>query len=175
MIPATRTARQQLVADIISSELIRSQSELADHLAGNGVEVTQATLSRDLLQLRAEKVRHGSQLVYALPGEVGDDRVRPSPGDTQLSDRLRRICAELLVSAQVSENLVVLRTPPGAANYLASAIDHSLPADVVGTVAGDDTVLVVASSAQSAPAAARALLAAARYTDLVRDEGGLPE
>lgn len=178
MIPATRSARQQLVADIISTELIRSQSELADHLASNGVEVTQATLSRDLLQLRAEKVRYGAALIYALPGEMGEERLRPSGDGNQLSDRLRRICAELLVSATVSDNLVVLRTPPGAANYLASAIDHSLPADVVGTIAGDDTVLVIASSAQAAPAAAACLLAAATNTDPLADPalnpGGLP-
>ncbi len=171
MIPATRTARQQLIARIITTEAIRSQSELADHLAREGVEVTQATLSRDLLQLRAAKVRYGAQLVYAIPGEGGDDRVRPPVDGCELEDRLRRVCTELLVTATVSENLVILRTPPGAANYLASALDHALPGDVVGTIAGDDTVMVVASSAAAAPAVARLLLDAAENSESTENTG----
>lgn len=174
MIPATRTARQQLIVDVISTEVIRSQAELADRLGRDGVEVTQATLSRDLLQLRAAKVRHGGQLVYAVPGEGGDDRIRPPAEGAQLQDRLRRVCTELLVTATVSENLVILRTPPGAANYLASALDHALPGDVVGTIAGDDTVLVIASSAASAPAVARVLLGAADSESAEHGESATP-
>ncbi|MBO1768086.1 arginine repressor [Allobranchiibius sp. GilTou38] len=175
MIPATRTARQRLIVEVITSERIRSQSELADHLARSGVEVTQATLSRDLVQLRAAKVRDGSQLVYAVPAEGGDDRPRPPADGGEVDERLRRVCAELLVTATVTENLVILRTPPGAANYLASAIDHSFAADVVGTLAGDDTVMVVASSSATAPAVARALLDAAEHTDAARDQGDSPQ
>lgn len=175
MIPATRTARQQLIVEVISSERIHSQSELADHLARSGVEVTQATLSRDLVQLRAAKVRDGSQLIYAVPAEGGGDRMRPPAEGGEVDERLRRVCAELLVTATVTENLVILRTPPGAANYLASAIDHSSPRDVVGTLAGDDTVMVVASSAASAPAVARALLDAAENTEPAGEQGDTPQ
>ncbi len=171
MIPATRTARQQLIARIITTEAIRSQSELAGHLARDGVEVTQATLSRDLLQLRAAKVRYGAQLVYAIAGEGGDDRIRPPAEGGELDDRLRRVCTELLVTATVSENLVILRTPPGAANYLASALDHALTGDVVGTIAGDDTVMVVASSVSTAPVVARMLLEAAEHSEQTADRG----
>ena len=165
MIPATRTARQQRIAEIISSEPIRSQTELAGRLLQDGVEVTQATLSRDLLHLRAVKVRQGAQLVYAVPGEAG---ARGGPRDAgsgnTLDDRLRRVCAELLLTATVAENLVVIRTPPGAANYLASAIDHAAGSDVVGTIAGDDTVLVIAATRALAPDVATTLLAAAEHT-----------
>lgn len=173
MIPTTRTARQRLIVDIISSERIRSQTELADRLGRSGVGVTQATLSRDLVQLRAAKVRHGGQLVYAVPAEGGDDRPRPPADGAALDERLRRVVTELLVSATVSENLVILRTPPGAANYLASALDHAMPGDVVGTVAGDDTVLVVASSASTAPVVAVMLMGAANRNEQTEqtDEG----
>ena len=174
MIPATRTARQQLIVEVITSERIHSQTELADHLARSGVEVTQATLSRDLVQLRAAKVRDGSQLVYAVPPEGGDDRLRPPTDSGEVDERLRRVCAELLVTATVTENLVILRTPPGAANYLASAIDRSALGHVVGTIAGDDTVMVVASSTATAPEVARALMNAAENTEPTSDQGETP-
>src|SRR5690606_38302390 len=83
-------------------------------------------------------------LVYAAPGEGADRSARPAPDPEQLAARLARLCAELLVTAEHSGNLVVLRTPPGAAQFLASAIDHSVMPAVLGTIAGDDTVLVIA-------------------------------
>ena len=106
--------------------------------------VTQATLSRDLVELDAVKVRAASgALVYAVPGEGGDRRPA-APGETAAArHRLARLCGELLVSAEASANLVVLRTPPGAAQFLASAIDKAELRDVLGTIAGDDTVLVI--------------------------------
>ena len=120
---------------------VRSQSELGELLAGNGVVVTQATLSRDLVELDAVKVRAASgALVYAVPAE-GGDRTAVAPRETAASEsRLARLCEELLVSAEASANLVVLRTPPGAANFLASALDKAELGDVLGTIAGDDTV-----------------------------------
>src|SRR4029079_12873423 len=106
--------------------------------------VTQATLSRDLVELDAVKVRSASgALVYAVPGEGGDRT--PVVRETAASEaRLSRLCAELLVSADSSANLVVLRTPPGAANFLAAATDKAELGDVLGTIAGDDTVVVIA-------------------------------
>ncbi len=144
VIPHTKSARQQLVIDLLATNEVRSQTELAELLAENGVVVTQATLSRDLVDLDAVKVRAASgSLVYAVPAE-GGDRSPVLPRETAASEsRLARWCEELLVSAEASANLVVLRTPPGAANFLASALDKAELGDVLGTIAGDDTVLVI--------------------------------
>lgn len=141
--PVTKSARQQLIADLIGSREVRSQAELAEMLGNRGVHVTQATLSRDLVELDAVKVRLGSgALVYAVPAEGGDRT--PVHGESAASfHKLSRLCAELLASAEASANLVVLRTPPGAAQFLASAVDKVDLPDVLGTIAGDDTVLVI--------------------------------
>jgi transcriptional regulator of arginine metabolism len=142
--PSTKNARHGLIMDIVWNYEIRSQGELADHLASHGVKVTQATLSRDLVELDAVKVRAGSgALVYAVPGEGGDRRVAAPAESAAARARLARLCGELLVSGDASANLVVLRTPPGAAQFLASAVDKAEFADVLGTIAGDDTVLVI--------------------------------
>jgi transcriptional regulator of arginine metabolism len=142
-IPATRAARRQRIVDLLGRHQVRSQSELARLLADDGFQVTQATLSRDLDELGAVKVRAGGgSLVYAVPGEGGDRTPRPG-GQVGEDGRLSRLCGELLVSAEASANLVVLRTPPGAAQFLASAIDHADLAAVLGTIAGDDTVLLI--------------------------------
>lgn len=156
---ANRTARQQRIVEILSRESIGSQGSLAQRLKTDGIRVTQATLSRDLLELGAVKVRHGRQLVYAVPGEGGDRTlVSGVDGDNAESDaRLHRICAELLVTATVSGNLVVLRTPPGAANFLASAIDHADLHHVLGTIAGDDTILIIAAEAEAVAVSDRLL------------------
>ena len=95
-------------------------------------------------------------LAYAVPGEGGNRT--PQIEDTeQLAARLARLCAELLVTAEASGNLVVLRTPPGAAQFLASAIDHSVMPGVLGTIAGDDTVLVISNEAGGQAVAQRFL------------------
>jgi len=141
---ATKAARHRQIVDVLRRKTVRSQTELADLLAADGFVVTQATLSRDLLELGAVKVRHrDAGLVYAVPGEGGDRTPRTGLSGEMLTARLARLCEELLVSAEASANLVVLRTPPGAAQFLASAIDHSVLPSVLGTIAGDDTILVV--------------------------------
>lgn len=151
----SRTQRQARILELLEQHEVRSQGELSDLLGAEGIEVTQATLSRDLVEVGAVKVRRGRSLVYAVPGEGRDVAATGSIGD-DASARLRRTCEELLVSATPAQNLVVLRTPPGAANYLASAIDQTRDPDVVGTLAGDDTImLVAASSAQAARIATR--------------------
>lgn len=144
-IATTRAARHQRIVEILNRVTVRSQSELAQLLAEDGIAVTQGTLSRDLDELGAVRVRDSAGgLVYAVPGEGGDRT--PRAGEQAVIDaRLVRVCEEILVSARASANLVVLRTPPGAAQYLASAIDHAAPAAVLGTIAGDDTVLVITS------------------------------
>ena len=142
-VSTSRAARQQRIVEILSSQAVRSQTALLDLLAGDGIEVTQATLSRDLVDVGAEKVRVGKNLVYAVPSEGGDRTVRVAPDAGEVTTRLAQRCQELLVSADLSANLVVLRTPPGAANFLASAIDHGSVPGIVGTIAGDDTIMVI--------------------------------
>jgi transcriptional regulator of arginine metabolism len=141
--PATKAARQARICSLLTTRAVRSQAELGRLLAGEGVEVTQATLSRDLEEIGAVKVRRaGAGTVYAVPDEPPGPLLRAlaDSGDSRIS----RLAAELLVSVEASANLVVLRTPPGGAHLLASAIDRADLHDVIGTIAGDDTVLVVA-------------------------------
>jgi transcriptional regulator of arginine metabolism len=164
--PATKAARHAQIAAILTrgDPPVRSQEELAERLAQRGVRVTQTTLSRDLEELGAVRLRRaGGALVYALPGEAGGPGSRPGgladaappaadpsalpeagPAQPDPSGRLARVAGELLVAAEASANLVVLRTPAGAAQFLASSIDHAAWPSILGTVAGDDTVLVVA-------------------------------
>ena len=132
----TKAARLDRIVALIRSAHVRSQTELAELLTQDGIQVTQATLSRDLEELRAVKVRGA----YLIP-EDGQRALRPTE---QPPVRLLRLLRELLTSADHSGNLVVLRTPPGAAQFLASAIDRTGLPDIVGTIAGDDTILVVA-------------------------------
>lgn len=137
----TRAGRHAQIVEILSTRQVRSQSELQGLLADTGIDATQATLSRDLDELGAVKLRaaDGGAGVYVVP-EDGSP-VRGVFGGT---DRLARLLSDLLVSTDSSGNLAVLRTPPGAAHYLASAIDRASLPEVVGTIAGDDTIFLVA-------------------------------
>jgi len=161
--PTTKSSRHQLIVDLLTGQEVRSQPELLDLLAGQGMRVTQATLSRDLVELDAVRVRSSSgALVYAVPAEGGDRRPA-APGETAASgQRLGRLLAELLVSVDASANLVVLRTPPGAAQFLASALDKVEYPEVLGTIAGDDTVLLIGRDPAGGDALARRLLALAQ-------------
>ena len=161
-VSGTRTARLQRIVEILSSRSVRSQTELLEVLGEDGIDVTQATLSRDLVDVGAEKVRVGKFLVYAVPGEGGDRTVRVAPDGQETTNRLAQRCHELLVSAEVSANLVVLRTPPGAANFLASAIDHTTVPGIVGTIAGDDTIMVITTGAAASRKVASRLMAYTR-------------
>jgi transcriptional regulator of arginine metabolism len=139
----SKAGRQTRIAALIAATPVHSQTELGRLLAEEGIEVTQATLSRDLDEIGAMKVRRaGAGTVYAVPEES------PGPALRSLSDesdaRMSRLAQELLVSVEASANLVVARTPPGGAHLLASAIDRADLAGVLGTIAGDDTVLIVA-------------------------------
>jgi transcriptional regulator of arginine metabolism len=158
----TKGARQQKIVDLLGHHQVRSQTELAELLGQDGVVVTQATLSRDLVELDAVKVRTASgALVYAVPAEGGDRRPA-APGETAAAaTRLARLCGELLVSADASANLVVLRTPPGAAQFLASAFDKAEFPEILGTIAGDDTVLVIGRDPSGGDALARRFLSLA--------------
>ena len=134
---ATKRERQQLVRRLLAERDLRSQSEVRDALAAAGVEAHQATVSRDLDELGAVKVRGADgSLVYRLGAAPG-----PSSARARLDETLRRF----VVGVAASGNLAVLRTPPACAHPVASAIDLAELSDVLATVAGDDTVLVVAA------------------------------
>jgi len=201
--PATKAARQAQIAGILEHAQVRSQEELAGMLADRGVHVAQATLSRDLEELGAVRLRGAAgTLVYALPSDPGGPGSWPggvggagpegtaasagpparmggrsgmagpggaaghsraaghggAAGEPAAFGALPRVAAELLVSAEASANLVVLRTPAGGAQLLASAIDHAEWTAILGTVAGDDTVLVIASDPTGGEELAQALL-----------------
>jgi transcriptional regulator of arginine metabolism len=139
--PTSRAKRQARIVALLASSPVRSQPELAALLAAEGIETTQATLSRDLEELGAVKLRaaDGGSGVYVVPEDGVFVR-----GVTGGTDRLSRLLNELMVATDASANLAVLKTPPGAAQFLASAIDRAALPDVVGTIAGDDTIIVVA-------------------------------
>jgi transcriptional regulator of arginine metabolism len=156
--PLTKSARHAKIISLLERHQVRSQAELAELLASEGVSVTQGTVSRDLLDLGALRVRgEGGHLIYAVPGEGGDRS--PVVGEQAVfNDRLARLCAEIMVSAEASANLVVLRTPPGAAQYFASAIDRASWTSILGTIAGDDTIMVIARDPQGGRAIAEAFI-----------------
>jgi transcriptional regulator of arginine metabolism len=135
---ATKTQRQQLVARLISQHAVTNQGQLVDLLAEEGISATQATVSRDLDDLGAVKVRvPGGDTVYAIP-EYEPARIAPE-------DQLRRVLGEWVAEVRSAGHLVVVRTPPGCAHVVGSALDRSAMEGLIGTVAGDDTVLCVAS------------------------------
>ncbi|GAB3212237.1 arginine repressor [Marinactinospora thermotolerans] len=161
--PMTKAARHARITEVLTKNDVRSQSELAKLLAESGVQVTQATLSRDLDELGAVKLRTvDGSLVYVLPGEGGERLQRARPDNLDLghvsNSRLTRLAEDLLVSAESSANMVIVRTPPGAAQYLASAIDHTDIPAILGTIAGDDTILVISRDPQGGEELASALL-----------------
>ena len=153
-VPQTKAARQSLVAALLTREPVHSQQQLAQLLADEGVSVTQATLSRDLVEVGAVKVRGvDGKLSYATRATM--EAVEST------SARLNRLCAELLHSAAGSANLAVLRTPEGAAQFLAMAIDSHDDEEILGTVAGDDTIIVISREPNGGAAIAHKFLARA--------------
>jgi transcriptional regulator of arginine metabolism len=149
---ATKAARQARIFELLSTRPVGSQTELGRLLADAGLAVTQATLSRDLDELGAAKVRTADGLVYAVPEENAPRLAAPETVDA----RRARLLEELVVSVEATGPVVVLRTPPGGAHFLASALDRAGLPDVAGTVAGDDTVLLVTRQPPSDDAAALA-------------------
>lgn len=133
---AGKKQRQHLVAKIVEQQLVHNQAQLVELLAAEGIKATQATVSRDLDDLGAIKVRvPGGESAYAIP-ELPKEQIAPE-------DHLRRVCGDWVVEVDYSANLVVIRTPPGSAHVVASALDRAGLPDMVGTVAGDDTIIVV--------------------------------
>ncbi|MFV0260239.1 MAG: arginine repressor [Acidimicrobiales bacterium] len=131
-----KTQRQHRITRMLADEAVTSQAQLVDLLAGTGISATQATVSRDLEELGAIKVRApGGSTIYAIP-ELPTEQLAPE-------DHLRRVLGEWLVDTERSGDLVVLRTPPGSAHVVAAALDRSALPDLLGTVAGDDTLLAI--------------------------------
>ena len=143
-----KSRRQMAILEIIGQEEIDTQEGLAAALAARGIQVTQATVSRDIKELRLTK----------LPTQSGSYRyAAPQAADRTIGDRLHRMLQESLISAAVSENLVVIRTLSGSANVAAEALDSLGWPELLGTIAGDNTILAVARSAQDAPEVERRL------------------
>jgi transcriptional regulator of arginine metabolism len=153
-VPQTKVARQSRIVELLAQHDVRAQADLVDLLRAEGIDVTQATVSRDLLEVGAVRLRgRGGHLVYA----VALDGAGPIDAQAQ-AGRLARLAEELVVGVEASGNLAVVRTPPGAAQFLASSIDHGGLPGVIGTVAGDDTVLLVSRDPHGGSALAEALL-----------------
>lgn len=134
----TKAHRQHRVSAILEEHTVTSQAQVVDLLEAGGITATQATVSRDLDELGAIKVRiSGGETIYAIP-ELPVDRVAPE-------DHLRRVLGDWMADVVYSGNLVVLRTPPGSAHVVASALDRAGMSEILGTVAGDDTMIVVAA------------------------------
>ncbi|MFP5377670.1 MAG: arginine repressor [Acidimicrobiia bacterium] len=146
--------RQHRVAGLLERHAVTSQAQLVELLAADGLSATQATVSRDLEELGAVKVRvPGGETVYAIP-EMAKDRLAPE-------DHLQRVLGDWVGDVASSANIVVLRTPPGSAHVVGSALDRAGLEEIVGTVAGDDTVIVVAAETVGGAELARRLSALA--------------
>ncbi len=149
-----KTQRQHRIAKLLAEYHVGSQTQLVELLSADGVVATQATVSRDLEELGAVKVRvPGGEMVYAVP-ELSRDRLAPE-------DHLRRVLADWVVQVAHSGNLVVVQTPPGCAHVVGSAIDRSSVEGILGTVAGDDTLLLVADERTGAVTVANKISALA--------------
>lgn len=145
--------RQRAILTLVSTRPVRSQEELADLLDSQGFETTQATISRDIKDLGLVKmpIKDGSmhQFKYVLPA-----------GEATFTSRLHRLVSELVGSIKSSVNLIVLRTPPGSGMMVAAAIDEAGWPEIIGTIGGDDTILVIVDDPKHTP------IIVQRFTDL---------
>jgi transcriptional regulator of arginine metabolism len=136
--------RQRAVLQLVATRPVHSQEELVSLLQRQGFDVTQATISRDIKELGLAKVpirENGTEIFkYVVPTAAAN-----------YVSRLHRAVAELVTSIEGSVNLIVLRTPPGSAMLVASAVDEASWPEVLGTMGGDDTVLVIVRSAEEMP------------------------
>lgn len=147
---SSKVQRQQAISKLVMKHAVSNQPQLVELLAVEGIAATQATVSRDLEDLGAVKVRvPGGETVYAIP-EFEPARLAPE-------DQLRRVLGEWVAEVKRSGNLVILRTPPGCAHVVASALDRSGMDGLLGTVAGDDTLLCVAEESMGGEALAARL------------------
>lgn len=161
---STKQQRQQIITRLIAQENVGSQPHLQELLKEQGIEATQATISRDLEELGAVKIRvAGGDSIYAI-AEYAPARIAPT-------DQLRRVMAEWVAEVTSSGNLVVVRTPPGCAHVVASALDRSGLVGLLGTVAGDDTIMCVATEDVGGTGLAEQLRTLSGVSDAT---GGIP-
>lgn len=154
--PHTMRARRAVIAELIASESVTSQEDLLELLQLQGFSVTQTTISRDLDAIGAHKQMTSPGVTrYVIEERIATDTSLPSGASQQ---ELERVCGEVLLRAQAAQNIAVLHTPPGAAQYLAGYLDRGRIFDSVGTVAGDDTIIIVMPDEQSARALCAAVL-----------------
>ena len=146
----SRDQRLRAIADLIRTRPVASQDEIAEALAALGFTVTQATISRDLEQLGAAKVRRAGLLVYALPEEIS-----PPVSD---GPQMQTVFRDWVRSVDFAGNLVVIKTPPGSAHLVGVALDRAELPEVAGTICGDDTIFVAVRDVVSAPSLAQRLL-----------------
>ncbi len=130
-----RARRRKAIADLVRSGSVASQEELTDRLSALGFSVTQATVSRDLDQMGAVKVKRGGATTYSLPDQIGET--------DWAAGRLQRILSEWVQSVESAGNMVVMKTPPGSAHLVGAALDQAKVPEIAGTVCGDDTLFVV--------------------------------
>lgn len=136
-----KSQRQQMIGDWLREHKVGSQEELVARLGLAGIAATQATVSRDLDELKAVKVRRDGAIRYVPPNEVDSGH-----GAAMLD----RLLAEWVTDIIEAEHLVVIKTPPGSANLVANALDAAAIDGVAGTIAGDDTIFVALSEGTSA-------------------------
>ena len=140
--------RQRALTDVIRSDALASQEELVDRLGELGFAVTQATISRDLEQIGAVKVRRGGQLSYALPEAV----------QSSVGPRLAAVFRDWVRSIEPAGNLVVIKTPPGSAHLVGVVLDQSELPEIVGDICGDDTIFVACRTVAEAEALSAKLI-----------------
>ena len=146
----TKRQRQQVIVQLLAEQSVRSQSQLVELLKAEGIETTQKTISKDLDELGSVTVRgRGGKIIYAIP-ELPSEQHLPE-------DHLKRVMGEWVVDVNSSGNIVMMRTPPGSAHVVASAIDRAGVSKILGTVAGDDTIMVVTNEGSSGSAVADSL------------------
>jgi transcriptional regulator of arginine metabolism len=129
-----RSRRQKAIAELIREDALGSQEEVTSRLRSQGFSVTQATVSRDLDQMGAVKVKRSGVMSYALPDQLADSDWAAS--------RLAKIVADWVQSVEAAGNLLVLRTPPGSAHLVGLALDQAKLPEVAGTISGDDTLFI---------------------------------
>jgi len=153
--------RRKAICDLIRADAVGSQEDVTARLATIGFAVTQATISRDLEQLGAVKVKRAGVLRYALPDEIGDN--------DWAAGRLERIFGEWVQSTEAAGNLLVIRTPPGSAHIVGLALDHARLIEIAGTISGDDTLFVALRDGVDGQALA------ARFNALTDASGANPD
>lgn len=149
--PSTRAARLQMVRQLLAENVVTSQAQLSELLAREGFPVTQATMSRDLDEVNAAKTRMpDGTIAYAVADQVPLSNTTDGGSDARGEQQLSKVLTGLVVSVAHASNFVVVHTPSGAAQYVASVIDTRTIDGVLGTIAGDDTILIICSDDDTA-------------------------